>query len=57
MGTHNICFRGEIRKVLCGSYLLSGAMISITTQYHHKNMIYRCIDGIVQALTYMYVDY
>ena len=26
MSTHNICFRGEIRKILCGYLLLSGAM-------------------------------
>ena len=24
MSTHNICFRGEIRKILCGYPLLSG---------------------------------
>ena len=27
MSTHNICFRGEIRKILCGYTLLSVAMI------------------------------
>ena len=27
MSTHNICFRGEIRKILCGYPLLSVAMI------------------------------
>ena len=26
MSTHNICFRGEIRKVLCGYPLLSATM-------------------------------
>ena len=26
MGTHNICFRREIRKILCGYPLLSVAM-------------------------------
>ena len=26
MGTHNICFHGEIRKILCGYPLLSVAM-------------------------------
>ena len=25
-GTHNICFHGEIRKVLCGYPILYGAM-------------------------------
>ena len=29
MSTHNICFRREIRKVLCGYPLLSVAMTSI----------------------------
>ena len=27
MSTHNICFHGEIRKILCGYPLLSVAMI------------------------------
>ena len=27
MSTHNICFRGEIRKILCGYPLLSVAMM------------------------------
>ena len=27
MSTHNICFHGEIRKILCGYPLLSGAML------------------------------
>ena len=26
MSTHNICFRGEIRKIICGYPLLSVAM-------------------------------
>ena len=28
MSTHNICFRREIRKILCGYSLLSVAMLS-----------------------------
>ena len=28
MSTHNICFRQEIRKILCGYPLLSVAMLS-----------------------------
>ena len=28
MSTHNICFRGELRKILCGYPLLSVAMTS-----------------------------
>ena len=39
MSTHNICFRGEIRKILCGYPLLSVAMVaspeSVST---HLNM-------------------
>ena len=27
MSTHNICFHGEISKILCGYPLFSGAMI------------------------------
>ena len=29
MSTHNICFHGEIRKILCGYPLLSVAMIPV----------------------------
>ena len=29
MSTHNICFCREIRKILCGYLLLSGAMVPI----------------------------
>ena len=29
MSTHNIYFRGEIRKILCGYPLLSVAMMSV----------------------------
>ena len=29
MSTHNICFCGEIRKILCGYPLLSGAIYLI----------------------------
>ena len=29
MSTHNICFRGEIRKILCGYPLLSVAIVSV----------------------------
>ena len=27
MSTHNLCFRGEIRKILSGYSLLSGAIV------------------------------
>ena len=33
MSTHNIYFRGEIRKISCGYPLLSEAMIIITKTY------------------------
>ena len=29
MSTHNICFRGEIRKILCGYPILSVALHDI----------------------------
>ena len=29
MSTHNVCFHGEIRRILCGYPLLSIAMISV----------------------------
>ena len=39
MSTHNICFYGEIRKLLCGYPLLCGAMqliISLKAPYPSK---------------------
>ena len=38
MSTHNICFRGEIRKILCGYPLLSVAMdhpVSVDCHHFH----------------------
>ena len=35
MSTHNICFCGEIRKILCGYSLLTGTMLS-----HYALVIY-----------------
>ena len=32
MSTHNICFLGEIRKVICGNPLLSGAVIPLLSR-------------------------
>ena len=37
MSTHNVCFHGEIRKMLCGYPLLSVAMYS---NLHFINMCY-----------------
>ena len=42
MSTHNICFRGEIRKILCGYPLLSLAM-------------FRALDLAAEALNKMLV--
>ena len=36
MSTHNLCFRGEIRKILCGHPILSGPM---------KNVTWRVVNG------------
>ena len=33
MSTHNICFCGEIRKILCGYPLLSVAMFKAEADY------------------------
>ena len=35
MSTHNICFRGEIRKILCGYPLLSVAMYNVDPVKSH----------------------
>ena len=35
MSTHNICFCGEIRKILCGYPLLSVAMVPLLIKRLH----------------------
>ena len=47
MSTHNICFRGEIRKILCGYPLLSVAMCKTicsvpSARIFRVNMVYIC---------------
>ena len=37
MSTHNICFRPEIRKILCGYPLLSVAIVMIRTAHLKGN--------------------
>ena len=34
MSTHNICFHGEIRKIICGQPFLSGNMIYQPVELH-----------------------
>ena len=36
MSTHNVCFHGEIRKILFGYLLLSGDMVHIIVTSHSK---------------------
>ena len=38
MSTHNICFRGEIRKILCGYPLLSVAMVVNPFQHYLRHI-------------------
>ena len=59
MSTHNICFCGEIRKILCGYPLLSVAMChKIILYYSMDQFSRRQFDGIFlilprkQALTF-----
>ena len=42
MSTHNICFRQEVRKLLCGYPLLSVAMayVGMYVQFHDTVHIY-----------------
>ena len=42
MGTHNICFCGEIRNILCGYTLLPGAVI----MYVYTDHYYGCTGPI-----------
>ena len=50
MSPHNICFHGEIRKILCGYPLLSGAMYGVPTHMVKKQYI----SG--QVASYMPLD-
>ena len=50
MSTHNVCFRGEIRKILCGYPLLSVAMVA-------KPKIYRLYRKMTIIQTKMYKLY
>ena len=38
MSTHYICFRGEIRKILCGYPLLSVAMCRVCECWNERNL-------------------
>ena len=39
MSTHNICFRGEIRNILCGYPLLSVAMFQWRFYEYQQHML------------------
>ena len=39
MSIHNICFHGEIRKILCGYSLLSVAMITASSLYVDQSSV------------------
>ena len=39
MSTNNICFCGEIRKIVCGYPLLSGAMCFVKRPGHKKTYV------------------
>ena len=42
MSTHNVCFRAEIRKILCGYPLLSVAMFSLKNDIENNDDQRRC---------------
>ena len=43
MSTHNICFRREIRKILCGYPLLSVAMYNNNLR-STQNILFVCVE-------------
>ena len=43
MSTHNICFRGDIRKILCGYPLLSVATVSSQLSYQYMYYLTNCV--------------
>ena len=54
MGTHNICFCREIRKILCGYPLLSVAMVFAENQ-RQKHFIYSVKGCILNSNSVMSV--
>ena len=44
MSTHNICFRGEIRKILCGYPLLSVAMKMFSFFFYSSTKKYAVVN-------------
>ena len=46
MSTHNICFRREIRKILCGYPLLSVAMLKPLLAYILGDNLYEKLNPI-----------
>ena len=51
MSTHNICFCGEIRKILCGYPLLSVAMMYArlyiyTEMWQDFILVFFCLDPL-----------
>ena len=44
MTTHNICFHGEIRKILCGYPLLSVAMVKMSRPLLMFSQLYYLIQ-------------
>ena len=51
MSTHNICFRREIRKILCGYPLLSVAMLRIMKVINFISICVYILLLFVQLLT------
>ena len=47
MSTHNICFRTEIRKIICGYLLLSGAMHTVI----HFTYQFCCLHSVDNVAT------
>ena len=43
MSTHNIYFRGEIRKILCGYPLLSVAMQVVVSEWQRVIRLLHCL--------------
>ena len=64
MSTHNICFRQEIRKILCGYPLLSVAdimgvsfvlFLAGTKYYLESTMKYHTINVLISFLLILYI--
>ena len=56
MSTHNICFRREIRKIICGYPLLSVAMVKVCLSEFFKDILANLQTGTIRTAFFCKID-